>query len=119
MVPLVLLLVLGVMQLALTLWVRTTLIDAAGAGAHAAAMANASPFAAENTVRGALSSTLGSGYVKEITVKTAPIAKVSNAIETRDVDVIEVRLRAPAPVLGLFSLGTLNVVGHAAKEVGP
>lgn len=118
-VPLVMFVVLGILQLSLALWVKTTLIDAASAGAHAAALTNTEPSAAENTVRGALSSTVGSSYVKSVSVSRVPIATVSNAFAESTVEAVQVTVTAPIPMLGFFGAGELKAVGHAMAEVGP
>lgn len=117
--PLVLFVVLGVLQLSLVLWVKTTLIDAAGAGAHAAAATSARPGAAEETVREVLSSTIGRNYVKTVQVARVPLATVSNQFGSAPVDAVQVTLEAPLPVLGIFEVGSLRVVGHAMLEVAP
>lgn len=118
-VPLVLFVVLGVLQLSLALWVKTTLIDAAGAGAHAAAAVNASPDAAEETVREALASTIGHDYVKTVRVTRVPLTTVSNQLGSAPVDAVQVTLEAPLPVLGIFEVGSLRAKGHAILEVAP
>ena len=117
--PLVMFLVLGVMQLALALWVHTVLIDAAAAGAHAASGADVPAQSAERVVRQSLASTLGEGYVSSVEVSRVALSGVDNGFGTSTVEVIEVRLRAPVPLVGLVGIGEVAVVGHALAEVGP
>ncbi len=117
--PLVMFLVLGILQFSLVLWVKTTLIDAAGAGAHAVAVVGAPESAAETTVRGALASTIGERYVTGVSVSRIPVASVSNKFSSSEVEVVEVKIEAPIPILGLFGAGSLSSVGHAMVEVGP
>lgn len=118
MAPLVLLLVLGILQLSLTLWVKTTLIDAAGAAAHAAAAVGANTGVAEDTARSLLSSTVGREFVRAVEVRRVSVATVSNVLGSSKVEVVQVALSAPIPILGLFGAGNLKVVGHAPLEVG-
>ena len=117
--PLVLILVLGLMQLALALWVHTTLIDAAGAGAHAAALSGAPASAADDTVRSVLASTLGPDYVHTVSAERVTLTTLSGPYSTSDLEVMEVRVKAPMPVIGLFGAGDLTAVGHAVIEEGP
>ncbi|WP_231294233.1 TadE/TadG family type IV pilus assembly protein [Mobiluncus curtisii] len=117
--PLVLILVLGLLQLSLALWVRTTLIDAAGAGAHAAALAGAPESAADETVRGVLASTLGSGYVHTVSAQRVGLAMLPGSFATSDLEVMEVQVKAPMPIIGLFGVGDMTAVGHAVIEEGP
>lgn len=117
--PLFLVLVLGITQLALALWVRTSLIDAAGAAARSAIFSNNPQLVAEETVRQALSSTVGAEYVQHVEVNHVNLATVSGAYSTADVDALEVRVTAPMPVVGLFGAGKMTVSGHAVIEEGP
>lgn len=117
--PLVLILVLGLLQLSLALWVHTTLIDAAGAGAHAAALSGAPPSAADDTVRAALTSTLGPCYVHTVSAERVTVATLHGPYSTSDLEVMEVQVKAPMPVIGLFGVGDLTAVGHAVIEEGP
>lgn len=112
-------LVLGVMQLALALWVHTVLIDAAAAGAYAASGADVPAQSAERVVRQSLASTLGEGYVSSVEVSRVALSGVDNGFGTSTVEVVEVRLRAPVPLVGLVGIGEVAVVGHALAEVGP
>lgn len=118
-VPLVMFLVLGVLQLALSMWVKTTLIDAASAGAHAAAVVDAPPEVAEQTVREALASTVGRNYVQSVEVSRVSLTTVSNQFGSAPVEALQVAVSAPMPVLGFLGFGSLRVVGHAAVEVAP
>lgn len=118
-VPLVMFLVLGVLQLALSMWVKTTLIDAASAGAHAAAVVGAPPEVAEETVREVLASTVGRDYVQNVEVSRVNLTTVSNQFGSAPVDALQVSVSAPLPVLGFFGFGSFQVVGHAAVEVAP
>lgn len=117
--PLVLILVLGLLQLALALWVHTTVIDAAGAGAHAAALSDAPASAADDTVRAVLASTLGPDYVHTVSAERVTVATLSGPYSTSELEVMEVRVKAPMPVIGLFGAGELTAVGHAVIEEGP
>lgn len=102
------LVVLAVVQLALALWVRTVLIDAAGAGARVAAMAESSLGAGTGRATEVAAMGLGTGYVE-----TASASRE----ERWGYDVVEVRLTAPLPIVGLLGpSGSLTVTGHAVAE---
>lgn len=116
--PLVLTLILGLVQLALALWVYTTLIDAAGAGAHAAALSGAPVSAADDTVRSVLASTLGTDYVHTVSAERVTVATLHGSYSSSQLEVMEVRVKAPMPVIGLFGAGDMTAVGHAVIEEG-
>lgn len=98
---------------------KIALIDAASAGARAAVMVGALPRVTEETVRKALISTVGRGYVQSVGVSRASLTTVSNQLGSVTVDVLQMSVLAPLPALGFFSLGSFQVVGHAAVEVAP
>ena len=101
-------LVLGLVQLAYALWVRTVLIDAAAEGARHAAV---------------LDGDLASGQERALTIASTAITaeyvqSVSASIESaQGYDVVVVEMTAPIPVIGpLGPQGTLTVTGRAVVE---
>lgn len=97
---------LSVIQLAVGLHVRNTLIDAAASGARYATLADRTE--AEGAARtGALiSASLNAGFARDITVSRVTFAGIS---------AVEVTVRAPLPVIGFIGPpGMLEVRGHAA-----
>lgn len=105
---LVLLLVLGIVQLTLALHVRNTLIDSASEGARYGALVGRSPADGAQRTRDLVRGSLADRYAGEVDATTV----------SRDgVELVEVRVRAPLPVVGLLGpAGGLTVTGHAIAE---
>ncbi|WP_268892826.1 TadE/TadG family type IV pilus assembly protein [Puerhibacterium puerhi] len=105
---LVLLLFLGVVQLALALHVRALATDAAAEGARVAARADRAPDDGAARTRELLTASLSSRYAADVSVGRT----------TYDgLPVVEVVVRAPLPVVGLVGpSGALTVRGHALEE---
>lgn len=105
---LVVALVLGLVQLALALWVRTALIDAAGEGARYAALAGGDLTAGEVRAADVAEMSFGPGYLTQATARLEHAAGY---------DVVVVELTAALPVLGLWGPAeTLTVTGRAVQE---
>lgn len=105
---LVLALLLGVVQVVLSLYVRALLIDAAAEGARVAARADT--VAADGTARTAnlVEATLSSRYAQDISVRD---------VEVDGLPVVEVTVRAPLPIVGTLGPdGAMTVRGHAVRE---
>ncbi|WP_159622719.1 TadE/TadG family type IV pilus assembly protein [Ruania rhizosphaerae] len=101
-------LVLGVIQLALTLHVRTVLVDAAAEGARYAALHESALAAGQDRTAQLIGMTLPEDYASDVSAETGSIDGV---------DLVEVHVRAPIPVLGLFGpSGVLTVTGRAVAE---
>ena len=101
-------LVLGVVQLALTLHVRTTLIDSAAEGARYAALDGSSLDDGAARTRWLIDSALPAAYAEHVQVARA---------DYRGVQVVEVQVSAPIPVLGLLGpSGVIDVTGRAVEE---
>lgn len=107
-VSLLTVLTLSVMQLALALHIRNTVLDAASEGARFAALAGNTPAEGSVRTRDLIGTALGSGFV----------ADISASIENADgISIVAVRVRAPLPVLGLLGpQDGLEVTGHGALE---
>ncbi len=105
---LVTLLFAAVLQLALALHVRATLIDCAAEGARYGALADRSPEqGAARSVQLATAS-LSPAFAQDVSAGRAEIDGLA---------VVEVEMTAPLPVLGLLGPSALTVRGHALAEV--
>ncbi|WP_278039441.1 TadE/TadG family type IV pilus assembly protein [Agromyces ramosus] len=102
-------LALAVVQLALALHVRNTLLDAAAEGARYAALAGSSGPAGVNRAKELISAAVSADYARDVSAGTTSIAGVP---------AVEVTVRATLPVVGLLGLERgLEVSGHAALEI--
>lgn len=105
---LVLLLALGVVQLTLALHVRNTLIDSASEGARYGALVGRTSGDAAQRTRELVRGSLSESYAGEVS---------ATRVERDGVELVEVRVRAPLPVVGLVGpTGGLTVTGHAIAE---
>lgn len=105
---LVVLLFMTVFQLGLVLHIRNTLISCASEGARLGARADAEPGMGAVRARELISASLADSYADDVSVGTGTVGGVQ---------VVEVRVRAPFPVLGLFGPdGRLDVTGRAFLE---
>lgn len=99
---------LALLQLALGLHVRNVLIDAAGEGARRAALVGGTTAEAEARVRALAGAALSGDCVQAVEVRRT---------RAGDLAVVEVRVLAALPVLGLLGPGGgLAVTGHAVDE---
>ncbi|KAD4060540.1 pilus assembly protein [Arthrobacter yangruifuii] len=96
----------AVIQLALVLHVRNTLIDAAATGARYGTLADRSPADGVERAVSLIGGALGEGYAADVTY----------AEQTVDgARLLEITVRAPLPVLGFIGPGGgIEVRGHAA-----
>jgi Flp pilus assembly protein TadG len=107
--PLLLVLLLGVLQIALAMHVRATLTAAAAEGARVAALSGSSLIRGEQRTRDVLTDSLAGGGV----------AGVSASRQRVDgVEVVAVTVAASLPLFGLLGPTSLQVTGHAVQE-GP
>ena len=105
---LVTLVALSVLQVALALHVRSTLIDAAAEGARHAALADSSLAAGVERSRDLITTALGPAYARTVAATTS---------EYGGAPVVVVTVRAPLPLIGMAGLDeTLEVSGRAAIE---
>jgi Flp pilus assembly protein TadG len=101
-------LALAVVQLALALHVRNTLLDAAAEGARFAALAGSSPSDGTARTRDLISAAISPEYARDVTAGSTSVGGVP---------AVEVTVRATLPVIGLLGLEHgLEVSGHAALE---
>lgn len=102
------LLFMAVVQLTLGLHVRNTLVDVAGEGARHAARADRSLADGERRTRELIETALAPGYARDVTART---------ITRGGLEVVEVRVSAPLPVIGLLGpAGGITVRGHGLDE---
>ncbi|WP_448005151.1 TadE/TadG family type IV pilus assembly protein [Agromyces bauzanensis] len=101
-------LALAVVQLALALHVRNTLLDAAAEGARYAALAGSSAGAGVARTQDLIAAAISAEYADGVSATTTSIGGVP---------AIEVTVRAALPVVGLLGAErALEVSGHAAIE---
>lgn len=101
----------AVLQLALVLHVRNTLIDSASEGARHGALHGSSPEQGASRTADLIRMSLADSYAQDVSAAV---------VTTGGTPLVAVTVRAPLPVIGLFSLGgDLEVTGHAAVEVAP
>lgn len=106
---LLLLLALGLVQLALALHVRNTVIDAAAEGARFGSLADRT--AADGAARASelITTAIGGSYAQDVSVATTTFLGRPSLVVT---------VRAPLPVVGLLGPeAMLEVEGHAALEI--
>ncbi len=108
------LLFLGVVQVALILHVRNTLIDAAGEGARYGALAGRAPADGAARTADLIGQSLSARFAEDVTVSVEPVAAVAPGAPGSEVVVVSVR--APLPLIGLVGPRTLDVSGHALRE---
>ncbi len=105
---LVLVVVLAVVQLGLALHARNTLISCASEGARYGARADAVPGQAVARTEELVSASLSPRYARSVTSRQTVVDGVR---------VVEVRVVAPVPVIGLLGPeGRIDVVGRAFLE---
>ncbi|WP_432493586.1 TadE/TadG family type IV pilus assembly protein [Kineococcus auxinigenes] len=102
----------AVLQLAVVQHVRATAVDCAGEGARYGALAGSSPELGAQRARELLTASLSARYAADVSAAVVPTRAGAGAAP-----VVEVRVRAPLPVLGLLGPArVLDVRGHAAVE---
>lgn len=105
---LVLALLLGVVQVALGVHVRSLATDAAAEGARVAARADRGPADGVARTRALLAGALTGDYARDVTARRTTL---------HGAPVAEVTVRTPLPVVGLLGPGgMLTVRGHALEE---
>ncbi|NTW39872.1 MAG: pilus assembly protein [Cellulomonadaceae bacterium] len=99
----------AVLQLALALHVRSTLVDCAAEGARYGALADRSPADGAQRARDLITMSLAPRFADDVTAR---------AVTIDGLDEVVVEVTAPLPVLGLLGPTTLSVDGHALRELG-
>ena len=101
-------LALSVVQLALALHVRNTLLDAAAEGARYAALAGSTAADGVGRTKDLIGSAISGDYANDVSASVTGIGESAT---------IEVTVRARLPVVGLLGIERgLEVSGHAAVE---
>ncbi|MDQ6935562.1 MAG: pilus assembly protein [Actinomycetota bacterium] len=104
-------LVLGLIQVALVMYVRNTLTAAATEGARYGATVDRGPAAGVARTREQISGALAARFASRISARQSVLDNVP---------VVEVRVRAVVPPLGLWGPGIeVDVTGHAIEESLP
>lgn len=97
----------SVLQLALVLHVRNTLMDAAASGARFGTLADRSPAEGAQRTRELIAGSLGAGLSQDVEFKDITIGGQPG---------LRITVSAPFPLLGYFAVGGhLNVSGEAAQ----
>lgn len=105
---LLMVLLLAVVQLALALHVRNTVLDAAAEGARYAALAGSSPAAGVERTRRLIDAAIAAEYAADVSATTAHVGGAP---------AIAVTVRTSLPVIGLLGPErAMEVTGHAAIE---
>jgi Flp pilus assembly protein TadG len=100
----------GVLQLAVVLHVRATLVDCASEGARLGALADRSPADGAARTRELVTAALSPAYARDV---RADVVRVGGR------DVVEVVVRAPLPVAGLLGVGGgVEARGRGLAPVG-
>jgi hypothetical protein len=98
----------AVVQLAVVLHVRNTLIDCASDGARYGALADRTPQDGARRARALIGEDLSARYAQDVSAGTERVDGMPTVV---------VRVRAPLPVVGLLGVGrVLSVTGHALSE---
>ena len=105
--PLLVAVVFAVVQLALALHVRSTMIAAAAEGARVAALADSQLVLGEQRARAIIDGNLASSVVTGV--------HASRVVE-RGILMAEVRIDARLPLFGLLGPDTMQITGHALQE---
>jgi hypothetical protein len=101
-------LVLGILQLALVLFVRNTLASAASEGARAAATANRGPADGVALTRREIAGAVSGRYARDVTARRVMVDGAPG---------VEIVVHARIPALGLGGPAVdLTVTGHAVEE---
>lgn len=104
-------LVLGIIQVALVMYVRTTLASAATEGARAAAPIDRGPADGAARTRLQIRGALADRFARDVSAQPERVGGVPGVV---------VHVHAVVPALGLWGPGvSLDVSGHAVKEVAP
>jgi Flp pilus assembly protein TadG len=106
--PLLLLAAVAVLQLALALHVRTSLTSAAAEGARGAALAGSDLRIGEARTRDFLATSLAGGAVRSVS---------GNLRTVQGTPMVEMRVTADLPLIGLFGPVPMTVTGRAVLEL--
>lgn len=98
----------AVLQLALALHVRNTVLDAASEGARFAALADNTSTDGINRCRALITAAIGADYAQDVTATSA---------RWMGHPAVTITVRTTLPIIGLIGIGgAVEVAGHAAVE---
>nr|WP_281181321.1 TadE family protein [Sanguibacter gelidistatuariae] len=101
---------LGLVQVAVIVHVRSVLIDCAAEGARRASRADRGLADGEDRTRELVTASLSATYARDV---------VASYVTDGELDLVQVEVSAPIPVIGLWGpAGVITVTGHALRE-GP
>jgi Flp pilus assembly protein TadG len=104
-------LVLGIMQVALVMFVRNTLSSAASEGARFGATIDRTPGDGAARTRQQIGAAIADRFARDVTGRDSKVDGVPGVV---------VHVHAVVPALGLWGPGvSLDVDGHAVKEQAP
>ena len=104
-------LVLGIMQVALVMFVRNTLASAASEGARFGATIDRSPADGAARTRRQVRAAVADRFARDVTARNTKVDGVPGVV---------VHVHAVVPALGLWGPGvSLDIDGHAVKEQAP
>ncbi len=104
-------LVLGIMQVALVMFVHNTLASAATEGARRGATIDRGPADAEALTRQQIRGAVADRFARQVSARSTTVDGVPGVV---------VHVHAVVPALGLWGPGvTVDVDGHAVKEQAP
>lgn len=104
----VLMLFLGVLQIAFAMFTKNVMQDAASQGARYGAMLDRAPGDGEERTRELIYSVLPDSYSATVT---------SSVTQWQGVEAVEIKVSAPIPTIGPFGLaGNWEVTGHAIMQ---
>lgn len=99
---------LGLVQVAVIVHVRSVLIDCAGEGARRASRADRDLADGEQRTRELIAASLSDAYTSDVT---------ASYLTDGDLNLVQVEVSAPIPVIGLWGPGgVVTVTGHALRE---
>jgi Flp pilus assembly protein TadG len=105
--PLLLLVALGVVQVGLAVYVRSTLASAAAEGARVSAVSGGDTAIGVRRTRSALDASIADGVVDSVVARTSVVGGMP---------VVDVEVHARLPLVGLLGPSVLVVHGHALAE---
>lgn len=104
-------LVLGIMQVALVMFVRNTLASAASEGARFGATIDRTPGDGAAHTRQQIRAAIADRFARDVTARNTKVDGVPGVV---------VHVHAVVPALGLWGPGvSLDIDGHAVKEQAP
>ena len=105
---LLVLLVVTIVQVALALYVRNVVVDAAGEGARHGALLGGDRQGAVERTQQIITASVSDDYAQQITAEYVTIGGIETLV---------VSVTAPVPVFGLVGIGQVEAEGHGVLEL--